>query len=211
MRYNTAYAAKLEEKKVRKEAQKKAASAPAPGLAANPFSVSTPEQFQIQAHSNKMQASAAPMTFGLGDQIFGQPPTPASDSPAVDKEDDDSASEGSSSEDSLITAMASVAVKESEWATAPSYRPIYLSTMTEYIPPAVKQKNLPDLRLGEQLGDDHGGKDASWGFEAYENMLKVDNVFDRFTKRINHAAEQCLRCVALRTVAWRLLMAGLQL
>lgn len=182
LRYNAEYAAKLEKKKARKDAQRKAAG-PAPVNDANPFSMQTP---------------AAPSAFGLGDQIFGQASnSPFEPSPAkeVHKDDDqsDDESEASSTEDSLITAMASTTIRESPWTAVPSYPATYLSTMTEYIPPVPKTKIPENARMEDPADDDKGGKDGSWGLETYENTLKVDLVFERFTKRINHAVDQCLR------------------
>ncbi|KAI6044214.1 programmed cell death protein 2 [Pisolithus marmoratus] len=182
LRYNADYAAKLEKKKARKDAQRKAASPP-PANDANPFS---------------MQASAAPSPFGLGDQIFGQAPSnPFGPSPAVEVDEDDDQSDDesktSSTEDSLVTAMASTTIQDSPWTAAPSYPPTYLSTMSEYIPPAPKAKIPQNTRIEDSADDDSGGKGSSWGLEAYENTLKVDLVFERFTKRISHTADQCLR------------------
>ncbi|KAL4072935.1 programmed cell death protein 2 [Scleroderma yunnanense] len=175
LRYNATYAAKLEKSKARKDAQKKAATP-----TANPFSMQNPVTFT---------------PFGLGDQIFGQSASNSSDPtlPPEDENKSDSESEASEADESLITAMASVTFQESAWITAPSYPPIYLSTVAEYIPPEPKPNIPPSARMEEPSDDDKQGKDASWGFESYENALKVDSVFDRFTKRIAHTAEQCLR------------------
>lgn len=182
LRCNADYAAKLEKEKARKDAQAQVAS-PTPVNNANPFS---------------MQAPAAPSPFNLGDQIFGQTSgSPFEPPPAVEvnKDDDqsDDESETSSTEDSLITAMASTTIQESPWTAAPSYPPIYLSTMAEYIPPSPKAKIPDNARIEDSADDDKGGKDGAWGLEAYENTLKVDLVFERFTKRISHTADQCLR------------------
>ncbi|KAG6335808.1 hypothetical protein ID866_3286 [Astraeus odoratus] len=178
LKYNSAYAEKLEKKKARKDAKEKVISSLAPPTSSNPFA---------------MQASTSPSPFGLGDQIFGQISNDAPHLPSSAEEGDQSDAESEdSSEDSLITAMASTTIQEPAWTMAPSYPPVYLSTMVEYIPPAPKPKLPPNARIDE-AADEKGGKDASWGLEAYENMLKVDATFDRFTKRISHTAEQCLR------------------
>ena len=143
---------------------------------------------------DKMQSPLSPTPFGLGDQIFGQASSNSFDlPPPTDDEQSDAESETSGSEESLITAMASVTIQGSAWAAAPSYPPIYLSTVAEYIPPEPKLKIPPNAQMEEPSGDDKQGKDTPWGFEGYENTLKVDNVFDRFTKRVSHTAEQCLR------------------
>ena len=195
MKYNAAYAAKVEKSKARKDAKKSVASPPKPASTANPFSVSL-QQKLIHGYSSfdKMQAPLTPMPFGLGDQIFGNTSSNSSDLPPPATDDQsDSESEASDSEESLITAMASVTIQGSAWATAPSYPPAYLSTMSEYIPPEPKFKIPSNAQMEEPTSDNKQGKDASWGLEGYENALKVDSVFDRFTKRVGHTAEQCLR------------------
>ncbi|KIJ61996.1 hypothetical protein HYDPIDRAFT_42259 [Hydnomerulius pinastri MD-312] len=184
LRYNATYASKLEKKKARKQAQEKARSPPpVPAPAASPFS---------------MQGSPAPMAFGLGDAIFGQPASdPPIQSASEEEGDDHSDAESdasSSSEHSLITAMASATVSASFWEAAPSYPALYLSTMSEYIPQPPKSKIPANARIEDPAEDDSkAGKDVSWAFEAYENSLEVDNVFDRFTKRVSHTGEQCIR------------------
>lgn len=144
-----------------------------------------------------MQNSAAPNPFGLGSQIFSASsveetlPEPKSDQVS------DAESEGSdtsTSDESLITAMATTTLDVSPWNSAPSYYPLYLSTSSEYLPPPPKTK-LPDGAQIEDLMDDDGkhGKGANWAFEAYENSLEVDQVFDRFTKRVGYEGRQCVR------------------
>ncbi|KAI6023748.1 programmed cell death protein 2 [Pisolithus microcarpus] len=144
LRYNADYAAKLEKKKARKDAQAQVAS-PTPVNNANPFS-----------------PLLHPSPFNLGDQIFGQTSgSPFEPPPAVEVNKDDDQKRGLRRQrTSLITAMASTTIQESPWTAAPSYPPIYLSTMAEGLT---------------------------------ENTLKVDLVFERFTKRISHTADQCLR------------------
>lgn len=145
-----------------------------------------------------MKITTEPLTFGLGDQIFG----PAMDIPGQpeqarygsDAESDDS----SSTADSLITAMASTRVTESFWAAAPSYPAVYLSTLSEYIPQPPKTKTPASARLEDPVeADGKTGKDSTWVLETYENSLQIDNVFDQFTKRVGFTGEQCLRWVTM--------------
>ncbi|ESK97714.1 hypothetical protein Moror_17421 [Moniliophthora roreri MCA 2997] len=186
LRYNEEYAKKLEKKLARKrereEAKRKAEEAEKAKAAAkssNPFS---------------MKGSTAPNNnnpFGLGAQIFGsQPTTTKEDEPeSEDSDDDESDNDSVSSEESLITAMASTSITESPWKAAPTYPSLYLSTASEHLPAQSK----PKAKISE-IDDD--GKDtdiATWASEAYENSLEVDHVFDRFSKRVAFEGEQCVR------------------
>ncbi len=86
--------------------------------------------------------------------------------------------------------MTSATLEESPWKAAPAYSPLYLSTASEYLPPQ------PKLKVSAQVsepGSEDGGKDISWAFEPYENSLEVDQVFERFTKRVGYEGEQCIR------------------
>ncbi|KAG0709148.1 programmed cell death protein 2 [Suillus ampliporus] len=181
LRYNIEYAAKLAKKLAKKRAQPKASS-PVTAPTTNPFS---------------MQAGFAPSLFGLGDQVFGQPASTVAASTIEDEPEDTSDTESvtsESSEHSLITAMASTTIDDSPWRAAPSFPPMYLSTISEYLPPPPKTKIPQSARIEDPADDDSkGGKDVSWAFEPYENSLEVDSVFDRFTKRVSNTGEQCLR------------------
>jgi pre-rRNA-processing protein TSR4 len=142
-----------------------------------------------------MQAGSAPNPFGLGDQVFGQPTSTVTT--IKDESEDTSDTESvtsESSEHSLITAMASTTIDDSPWQATPSFPPIYLSTVSEYLPPPPKTKIPRSARIDDLSDEDSkGGKDMNWAFEPYENSLDVDNVFDRFTKRVSNTGEQCLR------------------
>lgn len=147
-----------------------------------------------------MKAELTPNTFGIGTNIFGVTPPPALPTPTQSKEDDhgndddlsDVESNSTSSEEELLTAMASVTVEKSLWKSAPSYPPLYLSTASEYLPPLTKPK-LPPGAQDILADDDKGGKDISWASEAYEDSLEMDHVFERFTKRVAYEGEQCVR------------------
>ena len=145
--------------------------------------------------------------FDIGTHLFGatsaQPPPAAflvTSPPHHDDEQcshhiDDAESDSSASDDDLLlTAMGSVSLVQSPWMSAPSYPPIYLSTVSEYLPPQPKQ-NLPaGARISDPLADDDKlSKDTSWAAEAYENSLELDHVFERFIKRIAYEGQQCVR------------------
>lgn len=147
-----------------------------------------------------MKATAEPITFGLGDQIFGNPTIDIPDQPEQDHNDgsDAESDDSSSSEDSLITAIASTRVADSFWAVAPSYPPVYMSTLSEYVPQPSRAKAPASARIDDPVeADDKAGKDSIWDLETYENSLEIDNVFDQFTKRVEFMGEQCLRWVTI--------------
>lgn len=144
-----------------------------------------------------MQAGSTPSPFGLGDQVFGQPASTVA-VPVIEDEPEDASDTESvtseSSERSLITAMVSTTIDDSPWQASPYFPPIYLSTVSEYLPPPPKSKIPQSARIDDPADEDlKGGKDMNWAFEPYENSLDVDNVFDRFTKRVSNTGEQCLR------------------
>jgi pre-rRNA-processing protein TSR4 len=112
---------------------------------------------------------------------------------AVEEEDDSDS--GSSDGEDLLTAMAAVKIEESPWQNAPTYPPLYLSTVAEYLPPQSKPR-LPKDVIVDDLGDeDKKDKDVSWAKETYEDSLEVDQVFERFMKRVGYEGEQCVRLV----------------
>lgn len=143
-----------------------------------------------------MKTTAEPIALGLGDQIFGNPPIDISNQHEQDNCNDAESNGSSSPEDSLITAMTATRVADSFWAAAPSYPAMYLSTLSEYIPHPPKGKVPASAKIDDIVeADGEAGKDATWALETYENSLKIDNVFDRFTKRVGFTGEQCLRWV----------------
>ncbi|KAF7356823.1 hypothetical protein MVEN_01017700 [Mycena venus] len=178
LRYNDAYAAKLEKKLAKQKAK-----APIPAEKATP----KPNPFSLSGVPNSSP-------FGLGAQIFGDSPSTAS-SPPVEEADEPSDNESdATSEEELLTALAATTLEESPWRSAPSYTPLYLSTCSEYLPAQPKPKLPPGVQVIEPLDDpDKGGKDVSWIAEAYENSLDVDQVFERFTKRVGFEGDQCVR------------------
>ncbi|KAJ3720891.1 programmed cell death protein 2 [Lentinula raphanica] len=188
LRFNEKYAAKLEAKLARKrarlEAERQAQLAKQPSKT-NPFSLKTPSN---------------PNPFGLGAQIFGDTsPASGTERPSNDTEEDQSAedevesdTESTSSEKSLLTAMTNTTLLDSPWKAAPAYTPpLYLSTASEYLPPQPKTRIPSGVDVLDPAAE--GGKDISWAFEPYENSLEVDQVFERFTKRVGYEGEQCIR------------------
>ncbi|OCH91034.1 hypothetical protein OBBRIDRAFT_792748 [Obba rivulosa] len=198
LRYNEKYAAKLARRreKQRREEEERAHAAEEEerkkaAAKVNPFS---------------MKTSAASDPFDLGAQIFGgpaqEPEVPdetASDAtspPPSDPEDSasDSDEDGDASDsEELETSLAADTLESSEWASAPAYAPLYLSTAAEYLPPAPKPKLPAGAEVVEE-GDEPGKKkDGGWVLEGYENSLEVDHAFERFAQRVAHEGAQCLR------------------
>ncbi|KAJ3731735.1 programmed cell death protein 2 [Lentinula guzmanii] len=189
LRFNEKYAAELEAKTARKRAQeetKRQAEQAKQASKTNPFSL------QMSSNPNN--------PFGLGTQIFGNSPSPVSGANSsindmekdYSSEDEESETESTNSEQSLLTAMTNTTLSESAWTAAPAYSPpLYLSTTSEYLPPQPKPKIPSSAAVSEPAAE--GGKDISWAFEPYENSLEVDQVFERFTKRVGYEGEQCIR------------------
>ena len=143
--------------------------------------------------------NADPPVLNMGAQIFGYvsginiPLDQNEDEHNGDRDDDDTQSDSAASEKSLVTAVASVTITESPWRSAPSYPPLYLSTVGEYLPPQTKAKLPKGIQVSGLGEDETKDKDVSWATETYENSLEMDHVFERFTKRIGYEGEQCVR------------------
>ncbi|KAF9478290.1 hypothetical protein BDN70DRAFT_880168 [Pholiota conissans] len=143
-------------------------------------------------------ANNAPV-FGLGAQIFGAPPSETAPEPKPKEEketpanDDADDSDEESTDEELLTALAATSIAESEWKSAPSYPPLYLSTVSEYLPPPPKPRLPKGVEVGDLGDDDKKDKDISWAKETYEDSLEVDQVFERFMNRVKHEGEQCVR------------------
>ncbi|CCM00384.1 uncharacterized protein FIBRA_02414 [Fibroporia radiculosa] len=190
MRYNKKYAEKLANKvarqKAKEEEKRKAAPQNVPKV--NPFS---------------MKSANTTNPFSLGSQVFGSPlpskvPTElelADDPPSDESESEVSDEDGTGNEVDhveLAAHMSNTVLDDSVWSAAPAYRPLYLSTVSEYLPPARKTKVPAAADIDD---DDDGKKDkgGSWTVEGYENSMEVDHVFERFTRRVGYEGEQCLR------------------
>jgi len=78
---------------------------------------------------------------------------------------------------------------KAQWTDLPSYIPMYLNTNFEYITPQPKA-TVPKAAVS----DPKDAKDAMWAMEGYERSRDVDEVFERFMKRVAEEGEQCIRC-----------------
>jgi len=96
------------------------------------------------------------------------------------------------SSDSLVTALASTSISDSAWKSAPSYPPLYLSTLIEYLPPQTVPKLPKGLTVEDVIEKD---KDVTWTKENYENSLGLDQVFEKFIQRVAIEGKQCIRFV----------------
>ena len=221
LRYNKRYAEKLERKQARLK-EKAAQQAESPqtlvqkGQArSNPFTVSA---FAVEHHLDHRMlmtrfqlGASSPLSgpFGLGSQIFGgSDPTQSSEISTIDSshdqlsghdgssDDSESGSEGEGvgDDDPLASAVQSVSLQDSPWKDAPAYSPLYLSTVSEYLPPPPKIKVPAEGKVEEDVYEESKQKDGSgWGPEGYENSIEVDHAFERFNKRVSYEGEQCLR------------------
>jgi pre-rRNA-processing protein TSR4 len=208
VRFNKKYAEKLEKKAARKEEQKKEVEKPAQsnGQRSNPFSVSSRSSAEFYTLTSGFQlgkSAEATSPFGLGSQIFGGsteeeepiPPEPEfeDDDSESDTDDDSETSEDTVDEEAeeLAEALAKTSLNDvyAVWNDMPAYPPLYMSTVSEYLPPE------PKVRANIKVDDGLGDCKTKGGLEAYENSLNVDEVFSRFIKRVECEGEQCIRCV----------------
>lgn len=139
------------------------------------------------------------MTFSLGTQLFGESVNVQEDSSAENKSDEIAETEvfeedGGDVND-LADKMDNLVMDSPElsddWKSTPSYGPVYLSTISEYLPPPPKTKPKVDLDDGLDDPKKSGGQD--WSLETWEKVADIDGAFERFTKRIESEPEQCVR------------------
>lgn len=149
----------------------------------------------------KMKTICSSSPFDLGSQVFGKasltPPLEDTEEVAQDHASSPSDDESDSTDDvgaDLADSMAAASLENSPWAAAPAYSPLYLSTVSEYLPPAPKVK-VPSSADFDVDDDGRKAKDSGWAMEGYENSIEVDHAFERFTKRVGYEGEQCLRSV----------------
>lgn len=197
LRYNEKYAAKLKKKLEQKQERQKlkAKAVEAEKLPKmNPFSVSMGKILGALLRRDRQAGVTANVpAFGLGTQIFGEDCLEKHDGTTSGSENEEYESdEGDSDASSLLTAMTRTVISESPWRSAPAYEPVYLSTVSEYLPPQSKQK----LSSGAQVLDADDAK-GQWMSEKYENSMYVDPVFERFTRRVAAEGKQCVRYARL--------------
>jgi len=146
------------------------------------------------------------MSFGLGTQLFGSTNEEGGDGgetsdvpdepPASETEESDSEEEADPEDEQSEIEVMEAAEASPEWQTYPSYKPVYLSTESEYVPPVPKAKVKAEKYLDEEdVGEGKKEKGGEWGFEGWEKSVDVDGVFEKFTKRVSYEPEQCVRCV----------------
>nr|GAT61031.1 predicted protein [Mycena chlorophos] len=169
LRYNDEYAAKIQAKKEKAPTTTK--SRP------NPF---TPGASALDA-----------TPFGLGAQIFG------SDAPLglAEPEPDEENESDSDSDSEPLVVLAESTSENSPWHSAPRFDPVYLSRDLEPEQPSARSKLPSGVQMVDSLDDSRptGDNDFTDMAEAYENTLHIDQVFDRFTKRVGLNSAQCLR------------------
>lgn len=186
LRYDAKYAKRLERKKQKKVSEQLGEDIKPPR--SNPFAAAT-------TASNPFSAGATEGGFGFGDQImgFGGP----SETKSTPKEAPDEGSEESTDEDEasdveqVTTQLQKSTLGPSvDWSKQPHYLPIYLETESEYLPPAPKTK--PD-QISKKAGPSGSDGGEAWGKEIWEESQNVDDLFLRFTQRIEAAPKQCVR------------------
>jgi pre-rRNA-processing protein TSR4 len=76
------------------------------------------------------------------------------------------------------------------WNTMPQYKPIYLETESEHLPKPSKPK-ASGKHAVEPIGK--AGGDGEWEKEMWEDSKNVDDMFVRFTTRLDARPKQCVR------------------
>ncbi|KAI0343142.1 hypothetical protein BDW22DRAFT_1407066 [Trametopsis cervina] len=187
LRFNEKYAAKLENKKA-KQREKELAQTRVAGQKSERIALPNLNPFSMNVPSN------APSPFGLGSQIFGSPDHTSPENDRQQSDDDEEAYDSDTDEEetSLVTAFASSTLESSEWPSFPAYDCLYLSTVGEYLPPPPKLKIPQGAQVNED-GIQGNVQSGGWTMESYENSIDVDQVFERFSKRVGYEGEQCLR------------------
>lgn len=74
------------------------------------------------------------------------------------------------------------------WSKSPFYAPLYLDTESEYLPSTSKTPKI-EAKIGSTGGS--GGED--WSREGWENSQNIDDVFDKFSSRVELRGAQCIR------------------
>ncbi|KAI0955134.1 hypothetical protein AcW1_006806 [Taiwanofungus camphoratus] len=191
LKYNKQYADKLAKKLAWQKQKEEDAARDAEETARKKTVVKT------NPFSMKTICSSSP--FDHGSQVFGKasltPPPEDTEEVAQDHASSPSDDESDSTDDvgaDLADSMAAASLENSPWAAAPAYSPLYLSTVSEYLPPAPKVK-VPSSADFDVDDDGRKAKDSGWAMEGYENSIEVDHAFERFTKRVGYEGEQCLR------------------
>ncbi|KAF8627680.1 hypothetical protein AX15_004299 [Amanita polypyramis BW_CC] len=176
LRYNEKYAVMLKKKLEQKQDKEKSRAA----------ALLEAEKKKELSKINPFSANAmSTPVIGLGMHIFGSEEARST----IGHDEEDDGEESDESEESLLTAMTKTAISDSPWQSAPEYKPVYLSTVPEYLPPPSKSK----LPTGAQVESEEARGDFSWMSEKYENSLEIDPVFERFTRRVAAEGEQCIR------------------
>ncbi|KAI0820382.1 programmed cell death protein 2 [Trametes gibbosa] len=197
LRFNKKYAEKLERKLARRKAKELEEAKASAEVARKTLPKSNP--FALGANS-------AHDPFGLGSQIFGGTAASSESTPQHVQADftgssgtssrgESDSEESDDADDVLVAGMQSASLADSPWKTAPAYPALYLSTVSEYLPPPSKVKvssgaqTDPDDEKAPKGNDNSGG----WDLEGYGDSLDVDHAFERFSKRVSYEGEQCLR------------------
>jgi len=181
LRYNEKYAAKLAAH------QSKTAEKQKPPLgqsASNPFSM-----------AGSVGSATSLQLFGSG---FGDEPfVPGGIQQEVSGSGDPSSASENEDEDtnpSTVSGMAAALLRttleasspspDRDWSSVPSYSPLYLDTVSEYIaPPSATISQINNPGVGQEV----------WGGESYEPTKGIDEVFEKFVLRVGQEPQQCIR------------------
>jgi pre-rRNA-processing protein TSR4 len=117
--------------------------------------------------------------------------TPEKATPQDEEEESTSDEEDPVTVDKLSLQLDKISFGPSvNWNTMPQYKPIYLETESEHLPPPPKPKTSSKHAV-EPSGKAGGG--GEWGKEMWEDSKNVDDIFVRFTARLDARPKQCVR------------------
>ncbi|EJD53421.1 hypothetical protein AURDEDRAFT_111031 [Auricularia subglabra TFB-10046 SS5] len=180
VRYNAKYAEKLERKRKQREERAAAKAAKPAAPASNPFSMS--------ATNNA--------SSGLGSQIFGGFGDDDENDGGISDEEGTASGTASEDEDAAQAAVEAVQkLKLSDdvpqtWLSPTPHPVLYVKTVGEYLPAPAPE---PDDKVLDDVSGGKEDKELKWAMEAYENSMKLDNLFERFLKRVTLEPQQCIR------------------
>jgi pre-rRNA-processing protein TSR4 len=144
-------------------------------------------------------SATSPQLFGSG---FGDEPfvpggiqqevhdsgsgDPSSASESEDEDTNPSTVSGIAAALLRTTLEASSPSPDRDWSSVPSYSPLYLDTVSEYIaPPSATIPQVNNRGVGQGV----------WGGESYEPTKGIDEVFEKFVLCVGQEPQQCIRRV----------------
>ena len=124
---------------------------------------------------------------------FGGPIAAISSSKEAPEDDSDESTdeEDTSDVEQVTTQLQKSTLGPSvDWSLQSHYLPLYLETESEYLPSAPKPKSDQNTKKAGNSGSEGG---EAWGKEIWEESHNIDDIFLRFTMRVEAVPKQCVR------------------